>query len=173
MDMKNFMAQMERQFPWPQMENTVTINPITNVAEKHEFVLRLKELFDVYSEFDPLRCVEICDWVLKQLNMRDPDCPTLAHVPIKENAELFVKYLQRAQIKVKDGLTAKHALMALVLLKEAPVEDIQRQALAICKALNTISVQNLEEERKYVEAYKYLWNKGDKFHALFADNGLL
>ena len=173
-----FTAQLAEKFPWNNMETEVDgkiFGEVFWTDEYENFWVRLNEVLELHKERNPLRCVEILDFIGRNANHR-PNDVTLSHYKNSSLSPLSLQYLEEA---VKQGLEISvfHCLIIMDIWFEAANQKNQTlfdKAVNVMQQLDTekVVVKNQEAESEYFHAYSHLWRDRESYKSFTQRWGL-
>jgi len=165
METKNFLEQLAQRFPWGDMENETPISIFRNSAGDETFLPALDAILQPYKDENPLRCVQVIDFVARGMNRSAKKETTLAHYKNPNVAKHALPYF-KALLAKEDYYFRVYEL--LILQNIAYVHsDLKGEAIAILEeATGREWVLCGCKDQDYLKEYTFLY-KGTKMEDVF------
>ena len=170
--LKKFCTELAEKFPWYDMENHVNakIFAIETENENKEFWDTLNKVLEAHKTENPLRCVEVIDFVGRCNNSRQPEEITLAHFGKEIVANTVLPYFEEAT-KQEHKFSTLDLLILLDIKFEFPELDVDS---IICQIIpENIEVYDLDKEQEFAIGYSYLYRQYEPLHMLFKELGVI
>ena len=167
METKKFLEQLAQRFPWGDMENETPISIFRNSAGDETFLPALDAILQPYKDENPLRCVQVIDFVARGMNRSAKKETTLAHYKNPNVAKHVLPYFKA--LLGKDYSFRAYEL--LILQNIAFVhQDLKGEAIAILEeATGREWVLCGCKDQDYLKEYTFLY-KGTKIEDVFKKN---
>ena len=163
---ERFIELLAQKFPWGDMVNSVDLAIFAEAAWDERFVSALDAVLQPYKEENPLRCVQVIDFVARGMNRNSKEEITLAHYKNPEVAKLVLPYY-RALLS-KDYSFRVYELLVLQNIAFTHSE-LRNEAIAILvQATGREFVLCGCKDQDYLEDYGFLY-RGTKLEKIFAD----
>lgn len=167
-----FCQNLAERFPWKDMENEVTEETFKNVAYVHdEFWTNLNSTLESHKEREPIRCLEVIDFVGKCANFRKKNDATMAHFKNPVLAEMVLPYFSEA-VRQKCQLSVTQLFILLDISFEHPKLALSVSGLMFHTSPQQIVVRDEKYEKALISAYYYLYNKEVTIKKLLHDLNL-
>ena len=165
MKTKLFLERLAQRFPWGDMENETSISIFRNSAWDETFLPALDAILQLYKDENPLRCMQVIDFVARGMNHNSKMETTLAHYKNPEVAKHVLPYFKALLAKEEYYFRAYELL---ILQNIAFVhQDLKDMAVAIlAEAASREWVLCGCKDQEYLKDYSFLY-KGTKMEEIF------
>lgn len=154
-----YCEELAVRFPWKDMENTVEEENFKSVMFVYkEFWKNINSTLAPHKEKNPIRCIEIIDFVGKCANLRKKNDATLAHFKSPMLAEMVLPYFSEA-VRQKCNFSVTQLFILLDISFEHPNLRVPVENLLTRIAPDQIFVKDKKVEKELLNSYYYLYRK--------------
>ena len=140
-------------------------------GEVNQFWSTLNSCLEPHKTEDPIRCIEIIDFIGKCRNLRHPEDTSLAHFKNPILTAMVLPYCEEAA-KQKLNFSVFELLILLDIKFEFPA--LNKTNSIICQIMpQNIVVKDLAKEKDYAKQYGYLYHNNKSISKLFKKLGVL